>query len=1081
MKQRILSVCIVLCVLLGTVQPVFAGRFSDVVSQTPVNQGNLTLNPVEISGDKLVLSGTHTSGKAGKHLSWQIVDGMGRVYGIGEMRTASDGKFSVTSGVLPSAYGKLLTAQVRSLENDAISSAPFTCVYEVDAGDFIAAGQVTLTDTIWIDSITYMNPAVVIQGAYAGNAGKTIKLTVVDAVDESVVYLSDLTARTTAGGGYIFTLNLPSSAWDKRVKAVITCTAEANGAAATVEFAFAGGYQANREKMVAYVSEIESLIATCEAQGLSVEYEKANYHIVNRFLGFLDEFLSAGQMAEYEYNYAAMLKLVGETIEALNGYLDGTLLEKVAPMYVASDITVRGQSLVATTNVKGERKEQPIFLNGYGHWADSLGDYPYLPDYGANYAHYEVGVSSILKGIDESGNYIINEENLARVKEVFRRAEENNLALTLATITHYFPKFIYEKYPEISNGYHPDDEDFPYPDFMPFNPTHPEVLRAIKAYLDALIPAVKEYKSLSDIMIANEPFFISSEYPDYYLKDYQAFLEEKYGNVISLYRAYGKWFNSFEDVTMPTGQGMNARYMDWREFNDSILTQWFTELTDMVHELDATIPVHAKCSAYIASHNTGRRRNFCGTNYEQWSQVFDINGCDAWAIYGEAANTLQGKTMWYDFQTSLKNAPIINSEDHILRDSVNEENTVVYRDMEYRMNVADMWQGAIHGRAGSVYWLWDKSARTGEGSIYYNSNLTRRVDHVAAIGKVNLDLNRLANEVTAIQQKPARVAVMYSNYTQVGVEYHVAAMYEAYKYLQNNGEKVFIANDTYPEKINENENLELLIVPVGAYMPQKVWEEIQKFQNKGKQVIFAELDTAYYTEIGGSIGSTLKNAVLNNATRVEFGRWDSVNMEMSGCDAVYGTIREAIQGFRQDVQVTTGNGAVEWTAAEYGDGYVVNLCNHAEESAEVTISSEYEIIGDLFDLTENKAIGETFTLAPFETKLIKITTVNSKTEFFYSDGTKADKVQNDTITVKLTAKADAGNDYVHLVALYSGDQYMYCVVSGKGKADKNGIIRSEVPISVQVGEHPETCQIKSYVFDSLTSLIPYIPAAELVK
>jgi len=1076
MKQRILSLSLLICVLFSTMTPAYAGGISGILTETLESKGNITLQPVDVTEGKIVLSGVHASGRAGKRLSYQIVDDEGTVFGLGEMRTTVGGGFSVTPGLLPSAYGKTLTAQVRSIESDEISATRFTCVYDLSGSDSIIVGAINATSTISIDTVEYTDPSVTIRGVYTGGAGKTMKLKIVDAGNDSLTYIGDTTVRTNAGGAFTFVVSLPGTAYNKNLRAVLTCTADTTGLAATAEFVFSGGYQANRETIAELVADIESLIASCEAKGFSVEYEKTNLGVIKRFSGFLEDYIDKSLTAEYAHNFDAIVSLGTETIAALKGYLDGTKAEKVAPIYVSSDVTVDGQSLLATTNVKGELRQQPVFFNGYGHWADALTDYDSFTDLGINYTHYEVGPNSILSGYDESGNFIINQSGVAAVKEVFRKAEENNLSVMLLTAMHYFPDFIYEAYPEIANGYHPDDENFPYPDFIPYNPTHPEVMRAITAFLNAIIPEIKDYQSFHSISLANEPFYIVNSYPDYYLAEFRTFLQNRYGSISKLNSAYGSKFASFAVVTMPSGGSTDARYVDWRDFNDTILTKWFAELTDIVHAMDETILVHVKCSSYIASHSTGRRRNFCGTNYEQWSQIFDINGCDAWGIYGESANTLQGKTMWYDFQTSLKNAPIINSEDHILRDNAE----ITYRPNELLMNTADLWQGAIHGRAGAVYWLWDKSERAGEGSMYYNSNLTRRADHVAAIGKVNLDLNRLANEITAIQQKPARVAVMYSNYTQVGVEYHVAAMYEAYRYLQNNGEKVFVANDTFPEKINENENLELLIVPVGEYMPQKVWQEIQEFQNRGKKVIFAELNNTYYTECGGAIDATLKSGVLNAATRVSFGGWNASSTQMTGCNSVYAAIGNAIKGFSHNIRVTSGNNATEWTAAEYKDGYVLNLCNYAEESTEISLTLDNAmIVGELFDLTENEKIGDTFTLAPYETKLVWIGAEKATTEFVYSDGSEALTVKNGTITAKLKAKVTAKAEYVHLVAVYSKDGELLKVVSGKGAADESGIISSHVPITVNEGENVADCVIKSFLFNSLSDLKPYLPVETL--
>ena len=434
--------------------------------------------------------------------------------------------------------------------------------------------------------------------------------------------------------------------------------------------------------------------------------------------------------------------------------------------------------------------------------------------------------------------------------------------------------------------------------------------------------------------------------------------------------------------------------------------------------------------------------------------------------------------MWYDFMTSLKNAPVINSEDHILRDNAE----ITYNENELNMNLADVWQGAIHGRAGAAYWLWDKSSRAAEGTIYYNSNLTRRVELVAGISRVNLDLNRLANEITAIQKKNARCAVLYSNYTQVAKSaLHTSAMYEAYRYLQNNGEKVYIVNDTYPEKLNENKNLELLIVPCADYMPEKVWQEIKKFEESGKTVIFAEYNTSYYNENGKSLNATLKNYVLKNATRVSFGGWNENTVSLLGCENVYSAIGNVISAFVKDVEVKSGNGETEWTSAKYEDGYVVNLCNYGEEVTEITISYKGKECGDIFDLTENKGISNIISLSPYETKLVKIgclEEIKDGMSFCYSNGNKATEIKADTISSIVKTNIGSEKSFVHMLAIYSKDNILKSVLTNYGFADKSGNVLSEIGVTVKENEVSDTV-LKSYLFNSLEILEPYIPSAVL--
>ncbi|MBQ2614112.1 MAG: beta-galactosidase [Clostridia bacterium] len=937
------------------------------------------------------------------------------------------------------------------------------------SGCFVTSGMES-KGSVALNEPICANGTIVFGGVHARGKEQLLTLKILDKTGK-IYALAEV--ESVQDGRFHFDLELNADASGKELVAYID--GDDAGVQSSVNFVYDCQCGASRETLKQDVSVIEGLIASCEAENISVEYEKVNLGVIKKFDEFLDGYITRGLIAEYSHNLGVIVKLARETKETLQAYLDGAKTAKVAPVYQSSYLTQDGKSLIATMSLNGELVQQPVFLNGYGHWLDAISDYGVFPELGINFTHFEVGPNSILKPGTGGRKYDIDTDSVNWIKSVFKKAEDNNISIMFMTSMHYFPQFIYDNYPEINNS-----GNGTFPNFMPYNPTHPEVQEALATFLNAIIPEIKDYKSFHSICLANEPLFISHEYPDYYLPAYRSFLKEKYNNDISALRdAYGILFltTTFDSITMPERISNSAHYNDWREFNDSILTQWFTALKNVVKKIDESIPVQTKVSAYISSVGSGNRRVFCGTNYEQWSQIMDLNGCDAWGIYGENSSKIQGKTMWYDFMTSLKNAPVINSEDHILADAYE----LTYNGDELKYNMADMWQGAIHGRAGAVYWLWDKSARAAENTGYYNANLTRRADHVAAIGKTNLDLNRLANEVTAIQKKESRTAVLYSNYTQVSKsEKHLAGMYEAYRYLQNSGEKVYIVNDTYPEKLNENENLELLVVPVCDYMPEKVWVELEKFVDSGKKIIFAESSSTYYNENGKSLDSTRKNKVLNQSVRVSFGGWNSINGVFSQCGDVQTAIANVISKLDRMIEVSSTNGETEWTAAKYGNSYVLNLCNFGSTATTITVTNkDGAFAGKLFDLIENQEIVNNFSLQPYETKLVRLDNIKEGISFWNQDGSEATEVKAGTITSKVNTVLEANSPYKHIVAVYGKDKSLQRVFFTKDTyADKDGKVFSALDVEISTTE-ADNCIIKSFLFDSFGKLTPLTSAEVL--
>ena len=301
-------------------------------------------------------------------------------------------------------------------------------------------------------------------------------------------------------------------------------------------------------------------------------------------------------------------------------------------------------------------------------------------------------------------------------------------------------------------------------------------------------------------------------------------------------------------------------------------------------------------------------------------------------------------------------------------------------------------------------------------------------------------------------------------------------MYEAYRCLQNNGEKVYVVNDTYPEKLNANTNLELLIVPCCNYLPESVWQEIEEFIGRGKTVIFAEYNTSYYNENGKSLDQDLKNNVLNDSVRASFGGWNANNITLSGCENVCNAIESEIAEYKREIIIETSNKETEWTVAEYDGGYVVNLCNYGNETTTVAVKGIEGKYDGIFDLTNNDAVSETFTLAPYETKLLKVVCAEEMgMNFYYSDGTVATEIKADTILSKVNTVIGERNSFVHILAVYSGD-VLKSVMTNDGTSDESGKAISQIGVTIKEGEVSGTA-LKSYLFDSMTGLKPYMPSA----
>lgn len=685
--------------------------------------------------------------------------------------------------------------------------------------------------------------------------------------------------------------------------------------------------------------------------------------------------------------------------------------------------------------------------------------------------------------VENTEMFTVNTSAAENIKKVFKKAEENGVSVALLTAMHYFPEYVYTYDPTIANG-----DVSAYPKFMPFNPTHPEVIKVINKFLDELIPLVCDSKALHSIILSNEPCFEVHKYPDYYLNEYYKMLEEKYGTVSEMNKAYGGTsYQNFNEVKMPESTDRNsserkklAHFNDYRLFNESIVTEYHKIIYDKITSLAPNALLHTKGMSSMNAIGTSGNRIQLGLNNEELSKFLDLNGCDAWAYYGDSKDTLMGKTMWYDYMTSVKNAPVFNSEDHILKDS----KTLSRSDKELAFNMADVWQGAVHGRGATTLWLYDNSVRSKNDTGYYNANLTRRADYLAEIGKISLDLNRLSEEISAINNAKARVAILYSDSSLVLNPYALNASYVAYQQAMFGGEKVFFVNETDPTTLNKND-IELLIVPCSNYMKATTLAEIKKHIDDGGRVLLLNANgKAWMDENGNAHNTEILESVTSRSETASF----SLGSDMYIYDThsnVKNKLKEELAKLIHPINVASTNSNTEWQYAEFNNGFVINVCNYGDAATQVNISaqSEYDT-ENIYDLISGEKVGSSFTLSPNTPMLLRVDKVNGF-EFYsiYEDGTKFGTSNLKSGKMSVTAKykgANPNDEYTHVISVFK-DGMLEQIFIERGIVALDGHISSEKEFTVDKEIDLSKCIVKTFLLDGLDQIRPYIPAQDIVR
>ncbi len=566
---------------------------------------------------------------------------------------------------------------------------------------------------------------------------------------------------------------------------------------------------------------------------------------------------------------------------------------------------------------------------------------------------------------EQYGLYI-DQEWVDKYRQLLQAAEDYNIMVSAAVSPHYMPQFLYDRYPDAK-----DDTNF-----LPFNPENQDIRNAISIFARFLGSLVADYDSVYDIGLLNEAQFYGfsedadgNKIPKPYWNDrWHAYLEEKYGTIQNLNKAYGldgildqihgNDYDSFAEVAMPTSVQASPVFTDYYDFSTGILTEFQEWLAGEVRKTAPDrIKIHSKVMQY--TNSAGRYFMVNGSDYEQIADSMDLNGCDTNSNY-QGSNPFSSKMMWYDFMTSVKDAPVWDTESHNMLDLAEIE----YDELLPYYVSADLWDGAVHGRGASIMWVWDydEFGVPWGSSSYMNTNYAFRPGAVAENSKISMDMQRLSKEITAIAEEEAKVGLLFS---RTGLMYgtgsgNITDLYDVYEQILFSGQKVGIVSDNMPEEISK---YQLLVIPDNVTnIPADMLNAIKAYQeNGGKVLILGSGTTLSKDEYNKAHNSTTVSYIMQHADTTATVSQKVQEMELS----------EIVL-----IDVATGEKAegIEWSYAKYGNKYVVNILNYSMDVDDVK-NVKLQLNGrDLTGVKELRSgtVSNVFAAKPYQPMLMEI-------------------------------------------------------------------------------------------------------------
>lgn len=588
----------------------------------------------------------------------------------------------------------------------------------------------------------------------------------------------------------------------------------------------------------------------------------------------------------------------------------------------------------------------PVFFTGYGAFGQVRDDIEKFPAYGVNIIQIEVGPSALFP---REG--VVDEAPIKEMQRILVRAQRAGVAVNLLISPHYFPDWMLEKYPYLRK--HREG-------FLQYCLHAPESKALLQRFVSTLLPPLKNYPALHSICLSNEP--VNVEEPcEFATQEWRAYLRTQHGTIQALNDAWRTSYADFDAVPLPDpfqSPPIGPIGMDYVLYNRQFFAGWHRMLADAVHAVAPDLPVHAKAMTWTMVSGQDVRY---GVDAELFGAFSNINGNDSANMYayepGEFAQEWELNALDHDLQRSVRDAPVFNSENHIIPD---RETRYVPAQHVYTA----IWQAAIHGQSATTIWVWERSFDP--KSDAYGS-IMHRPACAEAVGKVNCDLNRTAREVTALQQAEPDVAILQSV---------TGAVWEAGPYTDSLN-KLYTAITFHGLKagfVTENQlqnavfpQAKVLFVPSIVHLSRSAVAGLQQYASlPGKRLVL----------LGGEGNITrdeydrrLPSVLSAERLAFSYGKsgWRDLYVQLAPLLPKWGVVPKLglVDGSGQPV---TG---IEWRCAETSRGLIVDLVNYRKTSQRVRLVRPGGKLHGVDLLTEQRVDG-LFTLSPLETRLLRV-------------------------------------------------------------------------------------------------------------
>jgi hypothetical protein len=705
-------------------------------------------------------------------------------------------------------------------------------------------------------------------------------------------------------------------------------------------------------RLKARTAEVAKLAEQAEARHIATDYERVGITVAQDFVDYALDDLAHDRPARAEHVLAVIDQSLTDTDRTLRAYLDGKATPLLVPRFVTSKVDVRGGAFWADTLVPstGKRERRPVFFTGFGHFGQVVHDLPKFFDMGVNIIQIEIGPDST-----EPAEGVVTDQPVRdRICTALDLAAKSNVMICWLASPHYFPGWALAKWPDLTKGGG---------GFFGLAVDAPQAREIYKIHLETSLKAMGDSPALHSVCLSNEPTFTNWQYDPFRRAEFTDYLAQKFGTIAALNAAWGTSYDSFAAVpilatdSLPSEAQMTPLRYEMARFNMLMFSEYHRFMADVVHDARPGTWAHAK----VMCVPSGRQCLAWGTDPEQFAWMGDLNGNDCGCMYGglgdQYAIQFLGQNAYYDLQRSMREVPVINTEDHIITDR--EQRLIPPAATDFAL-----WQGAIHGRGASMIWVWE---RTYDRTSDFEGSIMHRPENTMAVGRVGLDLQRLAPEVVKLQRAQAPVALIYSVTAQLWSDTAFDAMMKAYEALNVCGVPVRFVSERQAAQ-GELKGFKAVIAPSLKHAPDALATAIAQYcQGGGKLWVVGDAPVCGRDEYNRPRSLSLPASALRHFSGDATSRqlWGLFLAEMQA------------EGIKCPVTITDSDGhaawALEYRAVRDGDGVLVAIANAWGKPQTVRLSVGGRPVSGLRDLRcATDVEGDQITLKPMEATLLRV-------------------------------------------------------------------------------------------------------------